>query len=67
MKATQLSSDAKRLVAQRRMICEMIEASMALSRKKGRHELEKGCGCIFCVNKRKQIVNGPLREWKFVL
>ncbi len=67
MKAIRRSADDKQMVAQRRMIYEMVEASMALSKKKGHHEFEKGCGCILCVNKRKQIINGPFKEWEFVL
>lgn len=67
MKTTHQLYDVKRLVVQRRMIYEMVEASMALSGKKGCHELEKSCSCILCVNKRKQILNGPSKEWKFVL
>ncbi len=67
MKAIHRSFDDKQLLAKRRLIYEMMEASMALSKKKGRHELEKGCGCISCVNKRRQFLNGPLKRWKFVL
>ena len=67
MKIMHAAEYDKQLVAQRRMIYEMVEASMMLSREKGRHDLEKGCGCIHCVNQRKQIVNGPVKEWKFTL
>ena len=67
MKAIHQPSDTKCLIAQRRLIYEMVEASMAISAQKGFHKLEKGCGCIACVNKRKQILIGPLKEWEFIL
>ena len=51
----------------RRMIYEMIEASMALAQKKGAHLLEDRCNCIACVNKRKAILKEKEPEWTFRL
>ena len=67
MKPSYTSARDKRLLAKRRMIYEMMEASMALSLEKGPHPLEKGCSCVVCANRRKQILNGPEKEWKFKL
>ena len=50
-----------------RMIVEMIEASMALAAKKGKHPLINGCSCIVCAEKRKQMIRGPEPEWKYFL
>ena len=60
-------STDKRQIIERRMIFEMMEASMALSLEKGPHRLKKGCSCIVCVNTRKQIIIGPIKEWKYTL
>jgi hypothetical protein len=51
----------------RRMILEMIHASWELARRLGIHQLKNGCNCIACVNKRKRIIYGQVREWKFEL
>ena len=51
----------------RRMILEMIHASWELARRLGSHQLKNGCNCIACVNKRKRIIYGQVREWKFEL
>ncbi len=67
MKAISSSIRARHPDSQRRLIYEMMEASMLLSLKKGPHALEKSCSCVVCVNKRKQILNGPARKWKFTL
>jgi len=48
-------------------IFKMMEASCELAIQKGRHELEKGCNCIACVNKRKRILHGSTQKWKFTL
>ncbi len=63
------SSDEKqeRLLNERRMIYEMIEASMELAAKKGEHSLEKGCNCIACVNKRKALLDNWPKKWKYRL
>ena len=53
--------------AQRLMILEMIEASMALCQRLGPHELVKGCNCTVCVNKRKRIIDGGENIWKYRL
>ncbi len=50
-----------------RLIFEMIEASIELSIKKGKHSLTKGCNCIACVNKRKELLRGKEPEWKYTL
>ena len=52
---------------ERRIIFEMINASIDLAEKIGPHDLTKGCNCITCVNKRKQIIYQDLPEWKYVL
>jgi len=49
------------------LIMEMIEESMALSVKKGPHPLTQGCNCIACINKRKDILKGPPRPWRYRL
>jgi len=49
------------------MIIEMIDASMELARKLGKHPLAEGCNCIACVNKRKRIVKDSEPEWKYRL
>ena len=67
MKTVSTSPEDKRQIIERRMIFEMMEASMALSLEKGPHRLKKGCSCIVCVNTRKQILNGPNEEWKYKL
>jgi len=56
-----------RQAADRKMIFDAIEASMQLSRKKGPHALEPRCNCIACVNKRKRILAGPLKPWRYRL
>lgn len=53
--------------AEFQMIVEMIEASMALAVKKGKHPLTNGCGCIVCAERRKQMIQGPEPEWKYFL
>ncbi len=50
-----------------RMIVEMIDASMALAVKKGKHPLTNGCGCIVCAERRKQLIRAPEPEWKYFL
>lgn len=55
------------IMAERRRVYEMIDASMELAAKKGRHPLENGCSCITCVNKRKRLMEKPVKEWKFRL
>ena len=50
-----------------RMIVEMIEASMALAGKKGKHPLTDGCSCIVCAERRKQLIRGPEPECKYLL
>jgi len=67
MKTFSTPTEDKRQTIERRMIFEMMEAGMALSLEKGPHHLKKGCGCIVCVNKRKRILNGPAKEWKYKL
>ncbi|MCJ8503021.1 hypothetical protein [Desulfatitalea alkaliphila] len=57
----------KRQAAQRRLILEMIDASMQLAHKRGPHPLTNGCNCITCVNKRKRILSGPPKPWRYKL
>jgi hypothetical protein len=51
----------------RRIIFEMIEASIELALKKGVHPLTRGCNCITCVNQRKRILAGPPQPWRYHL
>jgi len=53
--------------AARRMIIEMIEASMALSVQKGKHPLTKGCHCIVCADRRKRIIKNTNINWRYSL
>jgi hypothetical protein len=51
------------------MIAEMIDASIELAEKLGKHPLRPGCNCIVCINKRKELLNlkNSDRKWKFHL
>lgn len=53
--------------AKQRIINERIDASIELSYKLGKHPLTQGCNCIVCVNRRKRLLKGPDREWKYTL
>ncbi|MEZ4528290.1 MAG: hypothetical protein R2941_20445 [Desulfobacterales bacterium] len=53
--------------AARKLIYEMMDAALELSVRKGPHPLEKGCNCIACVNKRKAVLRGKEKEWKYRL
>ncbi|MBI9085587.1 MAG: hypothetical protein JEZ11_18460 [Desulfobacterales bacterium] len=64
MKKQAFSKIENRMVAERRMIYEMIEASMALAKKKGTHPITAGCSCIACANRRKALIYGSPAEWK---
>lgn len=55
------------IINARCLILEMIDASIELAAKKGKHALETGCNCISCVNKRKRMLRGKEPEWKFRL
>jgi len=48
---------------------EMIDASIELSQKLGKHPVTKGCNCIACVSERKKILNlkNTDQEWEFCL
>lgn len=65
MKKTGMHKDNQML--DRLRIFKMMEASCELAIQKGRHELEKGCNCIACVNKRKRILYHSTENWKFRL
>ncbi len=56
-----------RVIADRKRIYEMIDASWELAAKKGKHPIENGCNCIICVNKRKRLMETPKNKWKFKL
>jgi hypothetical protein len=60
-------SGKERRIADWRLVVEMIEESMALSVKKGPHPQTPGCNCITCINKRKRILNGSPRQWRYQL
>lgn len=49
------------------MIIEMIEASMDLSGKLGKHPLTNGCPCIACVIQRKRIIAPKIGKARFIL
>ena len=49
------------------LIFEMIEASIELAEKKGKHPLEPDCNCISCINLRKRELYNNEREWRFKL
>jgi hypothetical protein len=51
----------------RQIIFEMIEASIEMAEKKGKHPLERGCNCIACVNKRKRQCQIFQKHWKYRL
>jgi hypothetical protein len=57
----------KRRTADWALIVEMIEESMALSVKKGVHPLTPGCNCIACINKRKRILMGSQKKWRYYI
>ena len=65
MKKTTTPRNDKKL--DRLRIFYMIEASCELAIQKGKHELEEGCNCIACVNKRKHILYDSTKKWKFTL
>lgn len=64
-----MNKERERTERDRRLIMEMIDASWELTKKKGRHDLEPGCNCISCINKRKRIMEdaGENDEWKYTL
>lgn len=55
------------ILAERKMILEMIEASWELAGWLGKHPLRKACNCISCVNQRKRLLEGNQMEWKYSL
>lgn len=62
-----INPEKERRLADWQMIVEMIEECMALSWEKGAHPQTPGCNCIVCVNKRKRILSGPCRPWRYRL
>ena len=65
MKKNNIIYNTERIINDRRLIFEMIDASYELAARKGQHPLEKGCNCISCVNKRKRLLKQDDKEWKF--
>ncbi|MDY6824313.1 MAG: hypothetical protein SWH68_11045 [Thermodesulfobacteriota bacterium] len=57
----------KNILAERRLIVEMMNASMQLAYEKGPHPLTPGCNCIACVNKRKRKLAAPEKPWRYRL
>lgn len=55
----------KCLEEERRLIMEMIDASMELAHEKGPHDMTPGCNCIVCINKRKQKMFDSALPWRF--
>ncbi len=55
--------------SERKRIIEMIDASIELAEKLGKHPLKSGCNCIVCVNKRKELLGlkNSDRQWEFCL
>jgi hypothetical protein len=66
MKSLSTDLEARR-AADRLMIFEMMEAGILLAEKKGSHPLISGCNCIVCVNKRKRILAGLSKPWRYRL
>ncbi len=64
-----MNNEMERIERDKRFIREMIDASFELAKKKGRHDLEPGCNCISCINKRKRIMEntGDNDEWTYTL
>ena len=60
-------SEKERRDADWRLIVEMIDESMALSKKKGHHPLTPGSNCIACLNNRKRILKGSPQPWRYWL
>jgi len=52
---------------QRKQIIEMIDASLELAQRLGKHPLKAGCNCIACINERKRILKKQEIKWKFNL
>jgi hypothetical protein len=52
---------------ERKMILEMIDASLELAERLGEHPITTGCNCISCVNRRKRLLEKQEGEWKFKL
>ncbi|MDY6903654.1 MAG: hypothetical protein SWH61_03115 [Thermodesulfobacteriota bacterium] len=61
------SRSRKNIQAERRLIVEMINASMKLAYEKGPHPLTPGCNCIACVNRRKRKLAGAEKPWRYRL
>ncbi len=51
----------------RRLIFDMIDASMKLALQKGDHLIENGCNCMACINKRKAFLAKHQGPWKYKL
>ena len=64
MKEQSPKSIEDRILAERGMIYEMIEASMELAKTKGEHPTSVGCSCIACANRRKDAIFGAPVHWK---
>ena len=62
-----MNKSKKAIKEDRKMILEMINASLELSERLGKHELTPGCNCIACVIKRKKILDTRHEEWKYEL
>lgn len=56
--------EQKKALENLRIIFEMIDASIDLSVRKGKHPLEPGCNCIACVNRRKDMLRPKQTNWK---
>ena len=67
MKKISITYNKEKMINDRRIIFEMIDASCELAARKGQHPLEKGCNCITCVNKRKRLLEPNDKKWEFRL
>jgi len=50
-----------------KQIVEMIEESIILSEKLGKHPLDGGCSCMACVTQKKRMLEPRVYKSKFLL
>ena len=62
-----MKRDLETIKEERKMILDMIDKSMELAERLGKHALKSGCNCIDCVNRRKRLIDDRKAEWKFEL
>jgi len=64
-----MTESEKNIICQnkRKLIIDMIDSSIELAQKLGKHPLTKGCNCISCINKRKRIIYPQVKQNKYKL